>query len=288
MSTQFRQYAVDGFPLTGMDDFGCLWTVEATQGWYTGGAVRTDPQARMQQHGDWRGKGLRGGRIITARGKVQCPDPTAMELASRRLSAVLADGGFGEFVGDSPAGVLTSKVQLDDLPLFDPLSAWTASWQITVGSEDRLLYGPATFTQTSLAAAAAGSGRTWPRLWTRDWGVVAGADPGTAFAPNAGTAAYWPRLRITTGVDATNPVIRVAETGDSMVFNGTIPAGQFIDIDTSTRAVTYGAGADDVRHVTDMFGRLGVPIGGATYSLDADAGDESTVLEVYGWEGAWT
>lgn len=287
--SQYHGFALDGFALTELDDFGCQWTVEDVQGWFTGGAVRTDAQARMQQHGDWRGKGSRGGRVITARGKVFCPDTTALEAAARRLSAVLADGEFGELLGDSPAGTLSSIVQLDDQPLFDPLSDASASWQITAGSEDRLLYGPAKFASTTLAAAASGTGRTWPRLWPRSWGVTADSTAGTAVAPNAGTAAYWPALRVRTGIDCLNPVIRLAETGDSLTFNGTIPAGQWIDIDAGSRGVTFGAGMTDVRHLVDVSGLwLAVPVGGATYSLDADSGDSSTVLEVYGFEGAWS
>src|SRR5690349_14126537 len=166
----------------------------------------------MQQNGSWRGQGYRDGRLITLRGKVFCQDATALELASRRLSSVLSSGGFGELAGDSAAGSLSSVVQLEDTPLFDPLpSNRAATWQLTVGSEDPLLYGPQVFGQTSLAAVAAGTGLTYPIAYPLDYGVPAGVTPGAIMVANAGTASYFPRLRIDGPV--TNPVVSLVETG---------------------------------------------------------------------------
>jgi hypothetical protein len=285
--TQFHSFSVAGFPLTGEDGYGCEWTVEAVDGWFVGGGLRSSAQPRSQQNGSWRGRVYRDGRVLTLRGKVFCPDTTTLEQAGRRLSALLADGGFGECIGSSPAGTLSSLVQLDDDTLFDPISSNMATWQVTLGSEDPLLYGPEEFAQTTLAASAGGAGRVWPRVWPNDWGVPPGVTPGAITVANAGTASYFPRLRIDGPV--TNPLVTLVETGDFVRFNGFVAAGQHLDINWGVpRRVTLGDNPVSVRHLTSSSGNwLAVPVGGGSIAYSADDADPAAVLSVWSYEGAW-
>lgn len=285
MTGQFHDFSVDGFGLTGIDDQGCDWAIEAAPGWFTGGAVRGSVQARMQQAGDWRGRQYRAGRVITLRGDIKAPSTVALEEASRRLSSVLSSGGFGTLTGSSPAGILSSTVQLDDSPLFDPLSDVYATWQITVGSEDPLLYGPVTFAETTLAAAAAGVGRVWARVWPRDWGVPAGVTPGAVSLSNAGTSSYLPRLRVDGPV--TNPVVTLAETGDSLRYAGLVAAGQWLDIDCGRRRVLLNGQVSQRHRVSFVGAWLAVPVGGGTVTWTADSYGTGHGLSVWGFEGAW-
>jgi len=285
-SGQPHTFTLGGFLLTGTDGDGCFWTVSDIQGWFTGSDIRTATQSKAQQSGSWRGKTFPDGRIIVARGQVTAPSTAVLELAGRRLSALLRDGSFDEFMGESEAGSFTSLVQMDSTPQFTPLSDVKATWQVAVGSEDPLLYGPVWYSSATLAGSIAGAGRAWPRAWTRDWGVPAGTIEGAVSVPNAGLATYWPRFRIYGPV--TNPTVGVAETGALLTFHGTIPAGQFIDIDAGARTVTYGPNADDVRYLTDVAGNWPAVIpGGVSVTYDADTADPAAVLHVYGYEGAW-
>lgn len=291
MSGQFHDFAVDGFRLTGVDDQGCDWAVESAQGWFTGGSVRSATEARMQQNGDRRGRQYRGGRIVTLRGDVKAPNTVALEHAGRRLSAVLADGGFGLLVGDSPAGVLSSVVQVDDVPLFDPAGDVYATWQLTVGSEDPLLYGPPELASAGLAGAVIGTGRVWPRVWPRDWGVAPGPPPGQVTLSNVGLASYFPTLQIDGPV--TNPVVSMVETGDRIAFRGAVPAGQFLHIDCARRRVIIAARSNpnagvSMRHLTSSVGAwLAVPVGGATLQWTADDANQDASLSISSFEGAW-
>ena len=284
--SQFHGFSLDGFVLTEIDGRGCQWTVEDIQGWFTGGDVRTATVARSQQNGDWRGRGLRGGRLITLRGKVFCPDATALELSSRDFASVLSSGGFGEFVGYSAAGTLSAQVQLDDAPLFDPQSDRHATWQITVGSEDNLLYGPPTFATTTLAASAGGTGLLYPLSYPLNYGLAPGVTPGALDLPNAGTASYFPRLRIDGAV--TNPVVTLAETGAQIRYAGTVAAGQWLDIDCARRRVLLN-GVVSMRHKVSFVGAWPtVPVGGGTLSWSADSYGSSHQLSSWAFEGAWT
>lgn len=283
--SQHQTFAVDGFLLTETDEFGCLWTVEDVTGWYTGAQVRTSVEARPQQHGDRRGQAFRAGRVVTLRGKVHCPDATAMELAGKRLASVLALGGFGPLNGSSPAGDLETIVQLEDEPFFDPWSDRIATWQLTVGSESPLLYGMESVVAASLDSTAAGTGRVWARVWPRDWGVPAGVMPDAVTVPNAGTASYHPRLRIQGPV--TNPVVRLVESGASVRYNGSIPAGTWLDVLCADRLVLL-RGQVSHRHLVSFTGDwLSVPPGGGTVSWSADSFGPGHSLTIFGTEGAW-
>lgn len=289
--SQHQAFAVDGVPLTGLDSSGCTWTVEEVQGWFTGSEVRTSVEPKSQQSGDWRGRAYRAGRVITLRGKVFCQDVAALEGAARRLSAILGDGGFGEFAGSSDTGtILSSRVQLDSRPLFDPLTDRVATWQISVGSEDHLLYGPEVFSQTTLAATGGGAGLTYPLVYPLDYGVAPGVTPGAITVANAGTASYFPRLRIDGGsLGVTNPVVSLVETGDTVRFNGTVGPGQHLDINWGTpRRVTVGDNPVSMRHKVSFVGNwLAVPVGGGSIAYSADDADPTAVLSVWSYEGAW-
>lgn len=286
MSGQPHTFAVGSFLLTGLDEFGCFWTVSEADGWFTGSDVRTSTTSRAQQNGSWRGKSLTDGRVFTIRGAVSAPDAASLEMAGRRLSALLAHGGFEDLVGMSDAGFFSSHVQRDARPQFTPLADTRASYQVTVGSEDPLLYGEPWIGSATPASVAAGTGRVWSRAWPRDWGVPAGVTPGAVSVPNVGTATYWPRLRLD-GL-CTNPVIRCLETGDWIRWNATVSSGQWIDIDCGARHVTFGANSDDVRYLADASGKwLAIPPGGATLTIEADSANADTVLTVQGYEGAY-
>ena len=282
--SQHHDFIIDGFVLTGTDGYGCEWTVESTQGWYTGAEVRTSTEPRMQQNGDWRGQVFRGGRVVTLRGKVFAPDATALELAGRRLSQVLS-GGFGEFIGSSTAGTLSARVQLDSEPLFDTRAGRFATWQLTVGSEDPLLYGVPAFGAAVLSSVGGGSGLTFPLSFPLDFGVAPGTTPGQVQVDNVGTASYFPRLRIDGPV--TNPVVTLAETGDRIAYSGTVAAGQWLDIDAARRRVLLN-GQVSMRHRVSFVGAwLAVPVGGGTVVWSADDSDPAATLSVWSYEGAW-
>jgi hypothetical protein len=160
------------------------------------------------------------------------------------------------------------------------------TFDLAVTATDPLLYGPAWFGSTTMAGTSAGAGFSWPLSWPWNWGVPAGVTPGSLFVPNAGLAPYWAQLRIDGPVP--NPVVTCIETGDTIRWGATIPAGQWVDIDTGERHVTFGANQDDVRYLAQAAGQwLVIPPGGATFTFDGDTADPAAKLSVFGYEGAW-
>lgn len=282
---QFHAFTLAGTQLTGRDLYGCLWTVEAVNGWFDGAEVRTDSTARMGQDGSWVGRPFRNGRQFTLRGKVYAPTTTALEQAARRLSGVMPGGATATLSGASAAGQFTSTVTVADRPLFQPVSDLAAAWQVGLESEDPLLYGPSVFASTALAATGGGAGLVYPLTYPLTYGAPAGVIPGALTIPNNGTTSYLPRLRVDGPVP--NPVVTLADTGDWIRYGGTVPAGSWLDIDCATRKVLLN-GQVSVRHLITWQGMwLAIPVGGGSITWTADAADPAAALSVWGYEGAW-
>lgn len=282
-TTQAHEFSYGDLRLTGIDGYGVLWTVEAAEGWHGGPPIRSARQAKAAQDGEWAYTPHYEGRVIRLQGKVFAPDLTALEAAARRLAAIPVTSSL---TGSSSLGSLSAAVMLEDAPQLDPIGDSKGVWQFTVAAADPLLYGAQTVAQTSLGAAASGTGRTWPRVWPTDYGVAAGVTPGAVSLMNDGTRAYWPTLRIDGPVP--NPTVTLVETGASVRYGGTVPAGQHLDFDLANRRVTIGDNPVSVRTaVTSSGDWLAVPPGGGSITWTADAADPAAMLTVWGYEGAW-
>ena len=105
---------------------------------------------------------------------------------------------------------------------------------------------------------------------------------------NGGTAAYWPRLRILGPV--TNPVVTLVESGAWVRINGTIPAGQYVDINAPQVRNVLLHGDVSIRHwpVTWSGDWLAVPPGGGSVTWSADTADPAALLSVWSYEGSWS
>lgn len=285
--------AVSVGPFLADSDGGDFRVTTNLTGWYGNTNIKGAVTDRAQQDGGLDGSGLSGPRLISLTGRVEQSSRSAALAVADEISALTPHESY-EFIVDEPAtGPRSATVRLTglgDLEWASP-SGFTYSMQLT--APDMLKYGPAWFGTATLASTAAGAGRLWPRVWPRDWGVPAGVTPGAISVPNAGTAPYWTKIRIDGPV--TNPVIRAQETGDSIRLiqpdgeDVTITSGQWFDLDTGQRHVTFGANANDVRYLADVSGAwLAVPPGGVTLTFEADAGTSETTLTVFGYEGAWS
>lgn len=282
-TTQAHEFSYDGLVLTGLDSRGSLWTVEAADGWHAGAPLRNQRQVKSGQDGEWPGKPLRGARVIRLQGRVFAPDLAVLEGNARDLASAPLTGTV---TGSSVFGDLSASCLMDDQPQFEALTDTKAIWQIVLVAPDPLLYGSPTFAQTSLASTAAGTGLVYPLAYPLDYGVPAGVTPGAVSLANAGTASYWPRLRIDGPVP--NPTVTLVETGDWVHFEGTVTAGQWLDFDLANRRVLLNGQVSVRTNVSSSGAWLAVPPGGGSISWTADAADPAASLSVWGYEGAWT
>ena len=282
--TQAHNFTLDGFLLTGTDAFGVTWTVKTADGWHAAPKIRSERLAKSQQAGSWPATGHAAERLVTLQGNAFAPDLATLEGAASRLAAVLASGGMGDLVGVSDYGTLSMSVSIQDAPMFDPTTDRSALWQITVAAPDPLKYGPPTYGYATLSTSTPGAGRIWPRVWPTDWGIPAGVTPGAVAVPNAGTAAYWPRLRI--DGPAVNPVVTLVESGAWVRFTGSLLAGQWLDWDLANRRVLLQGQVSVRQNVSSSGDWLSVPVGGGSVTWSADGADPAALLSVWAYEMA--
>lgn len=257
-------------------------------GWDDGAPVRISIEEKAQQDGGWDSVPLHGPRVIGVNGRVEQASRAAALAVIDELNA-LSLASLHEVVVDDPnqGSTRSALARVSAAAVVEWVSPVGFTYTAQLTAPDHVKYGPLAFGQTTLASSGGGTGRVWPRVWPTDWGVPPGVTPGAIMVANAGTASYFPRLRIDGPV--TNPVVSLVETGDTVRFNGVIAAGQHLDINWGTpRRVTIGDNPVSMRHKVTYSGNfLAVPVGGGSISYSADDADPAAVLSVWSYEGAW-
>lgn len=267
------------------DGDGDFRVVEKLSGWWDGAQARSALTARAQQDGAWDATGLSGARVISVEGFVARGTATDAASTAAELTSLHPRSAY-DFVVDSDAvGTMSSTVRVTGAPVVDWVDDFSFTYTVQVTAPDPLKYGPEAYASTGLSGVA-GTGFQWPLAWPLNWGVPAGQTPGSIPVPNAGTAAYWPTIRIDGPVDT--PVITLNETGDWVRFGGTLLAGQYLDIDCASRRVLLNGQVSQAPKVTFSGRFLAVPVGGGSLSWNANSADPAALLSVTAREGAWS
>jgi hypothetical protein len=259
--------------------------VTAIAGWFGTDVSGSAGVARSQQDGAWDATGRRLAREVELVGFVDESTGAEAHAVARALAALRPQSSYELSVTGAAEGTLSATVRVAAAPEIE----WFGSersfrYALTVVASDPTLYGPPTFNSASLATATPGAGLTYPLAYPLDWGVPPGVIPGALQLPNDGTVAYWPRLRIAGPV--TNPTVSLAETGAWVRYNGTVGAGQWLDVDLAQRRVLL-QGQVSVRHrVTSSGNWLAVPVGGGSITWTADTADPAALLSAWGYEKA--
>ncbi|GAA2037335.1 hypothetical protein GCM10009740_31380 [Terrabacter terrae] len=274
--------AFDGWSLIGASPEGGVWKVLDVDGWLAK-TLRRNRQPRAGQSGNWPSAGNIDGKTVTIKG--QAIYPTAAGAArERRLVMALGGRDLSELTIEDAAGQLTAFVETDAIDV-KPVRDTMLTFTITVHAPDATLYGPQAFAQAPFASTSAGAGLTYPLTYPLDYGVPAGVTPGSVTVANDGTTAYWPRVRIDGPV--TNPAVSLVETGDTIRYRGTVPAGQHLDLDCPNRRATIGDNPASVRRWVSAVGNwLAVPPGGASIAATADSAGPAASFSVWSYEGA--
>jgi len=275
-----------GGVLLDVDDDTSFRAVRDLPGWDDAPAVRNGLSAKAQQDGAWDGTGFDDARVVVVDGLVDEATPQAAYAVLRALAALRPQTVHEWVVVNAAIGTLSAMVRVTAgvKPVWIGDCAFTYAMQVT--APDPLKYGPQAFATATLSAATPGAGRIWPRAWPTDWGVPAGVTPGAVAVPNAGTAAYWPRLRI--DGPSPNPTVSMVETGAWVRYGGTLLAGQWLDFDMANRRVLLQGQVSVRQFVSSSGDWLAVPPGGGSITWTDDGGSSAALLSVWGTEGAWS
>jgi len=255
-------------------------------GWDNAAGIRPGSIPKSQQDGSWDGTGLNAERVIDLAGFVEEATPAVAHQTRQQLAA-LRPNQLQELVVDSTSiGTLSAWTRVTIGAKVTWFGETAFEWTLQVVAPDPLKYGAPTFGTATLSTATPGAGRVYPLAYPLSYGIAPGTTPGAVSVANTGTASYWPRLRIDGPV--LNPVVTVVETGAWVRYNGSLVAGQWLDLDMAARSVLL-QGQVSVRNAVSWGGDwLSVPPGGGSVVWTADTSDPAALLSVWGYSGAWS
>lgn len=197
--------------------------------------VRNSDVAKSDAHGDYTGPDYVGPRVVQLSLNLIADDPDTLRQMILDLRRATQPGRQPDDLQLLDWGVSVSgKVRKRSVP-YDAEQLWrTGSAAIEWYCADPYIYG---LTQQSAATTAysPSAGRTYPRTYPVSYGAAGSS--GTITATNDGDSPAYPVLRLD-GPVAT-PSIEQPDTGALLILDATINAGDFILIDTRTRAVLF-------------------------------------------------
>ncbi|MFC8282940.1 phage distal tail protein [Streptomyces cyaneofuscatus] len=195
--------------------------------------IRAEDMERPGQHGDYTGPDHTAARIVQIGLGLRADSPDELRALTLALRAATQPQRQPEPLRllDQDT-VVFGKIRRRSIP-YDAEYLWrTGSAALELYCADPYLYGLEEHS-ASTTAYSPSAGRTYPLVHPRTYGTSGASGRISAF--NTGAAPAFPVLRLD-GPVAT-PAVEQVETGASITIDGTLQAGEYLLIDTRTRAV---------------------------------------------------
>lgn len=254
------QVSVGGLSFNvGPDSNGVEWIVSDEAGWYSTAGIKATRAEKSSALGVIRMMEYKGGRSIAFNGVIAAPSAATLRRAIDQLLGVCPDPGtlYPLTVTDEAGVSYTAYVCIDGQILTKALSAFTVSFSLQLFAPDPRRFGPQHTIALTQGITSTG-GVTYPVTYPVSYGSP--GNTGAATLTSVGTA--YSDLVFTLTGSLTTPVIRNATTGDSLTYNGTIPAGGNVVIDTAAGSVLYG-GSTNYRALLSPNQWFTLPAGGS-------------------------
>ena len=268
--------------LLDVDSGGSFRSVTDLAGWDDAPGVRSGLLPKAQQDGDWDATGFSDGRVVTITGTVVEASTQDAYVVAQQLAALRPQQVVEVVVVNASIGTLSAMARVTTGVKPSWIGTTAFEYTMTVSAPDSLKYGPPTYATATLSTATPGAGKVYPIAYPLDYGIAPGVTPGAVLVANAGTAAYWPRLRILGPV--TNPVVTLVESGAWVRYTGSLLAGQWLDLDMANRRVLLQGQVSVRQSVSSAGDWLSVPPGGGSVTWSADTADPAALLSVWAYE----
>jgi hypothetical protein len=288
-------WTVDGWSGNYIDDDGVRWFVDQETGWFDGVDSRTFDSDRVNAGGSYSSPSLDAVRVITLAGDAKAPTPEAAERARNQINAVGRRGHLHQLVVEEPVTDKTAMVKRAGGKA-TPYSPHCFYFQLVLVAPDPLKYAADSRTASTRLAQDAPGGVQWngPAGSTGvQWNGPAGStglvyqtgagENGVMQLVNDGTADT--PVQFTVAGPVTNPIIVRTETGETIAWNGTVPTGSVLQIDTGTGAVLLNNG--NQRPLLTAADFFTVPAGSSiNVAFQAPAPSPTAQLTAV-WSDAW-
>lgn len=197
--------------------------------------VRNQDVAKSDAHGDYTGPDYVGPRVVQISLNLIADDPDSLRQMILDLRRATQPGQQPDDLQLLDWGVSVSgKVRKRSVP-YDAEQLWrTGTAAIEWYCADPYLYG-LTEQSASTVAYSPAAGRTYPRVFPFTYGDAGSA--GTVWATNNGDSPAYPVLRLDGPV--ANPSVEEPDLGALLILDATLNAGEYVLIDTRSRAVLF-------------------------------------------------
>lgn len=221
------------------DEYGCTWKWNPTNAWGSKPAPKEKTGDRDYDHGQWDATDKYGARIQPIPGTVRAPSHAALHLARQRLNdAVTVEYFMLRVVEPGFDGYAMVRQQGELLWTEDGTpNTPHATFSIGLYAGDPLIYSMRERT-FEFAFPSVTGGATWPKTWPAIWNasVVSGSE----ILLNPGSEPVGIQFRVDGPVGTAQ--IAFPDTGEALYLENPdgpvlLTAGQWLDIDTTTRQV---------------------------------------------------
>ncbi|MFF6904520.1 phage tail domain-containing protein [Streptomyces sp. NPDC012389] len=200
--------------------------------------IRSEDMERPGQHGDYTGPDYTGPRVIQIGLGLRADSPDELRDLTLALRAATQPQRQPEALRLLDQDTLVyGKIRRRSIP-YDAEYLWrTGSAALELYCADPYLYGLEERAAATTAYSPA-AGRTYPLVYSgggRTYGSA--GQSGRIAAVNAGSSPAYPVLRIDGPV--ANPSVEQTTNGAGLTFDATLGEGEYLLIDTRTRAVLY-------------------------------------------------
>ncbi|GGQ48833.1 phage distal tail protein [Streptomyces asoensis] len=214
---------------------GTPYAVTALEGLDDLPEIRAEDVARPGQHGDYTGPDYTGPRTIQLGLGLRGSSPDDLRALTLALRAATQPQAQPAALSFPDQGVLVwAKVRKRSLP-YDAEHLWSiGDAALEMYCADPYLYGLIEQSASTTAYSPA-AGRTYPLVHPRTYGAA--GTSGRLTAINAGASPAYPVLRVDGPV--ASPTIEQTTTGALLVIDATLQPGEYLLIDTRSRAVLF-------------------------------------------------
>ncbi|MEV5451570.1 hypothetical protein [Streptomyces sp. NPDC052535] len=191
------------------------------------------------EDGLWLGPDFFGGRTVRIDAGIKTPGDEEAALAVHAQLQEAADDEAVRLAGGAttdlrlkfpgrPARIVRGRIRALTADLTRAIHGWIPL-DIEFLGQDQLFYGEQDSTSMPLGALTAG-GLTFPLMFPFTIEYTAGAVGRPSFLTNVGTAPTWPVLRV--HGPCANPSITHVASGRTITVQGSLAAGEWVEIDT--------------------------------------------------------
>lgn len=241
-------WRLDGLDLNGPPDIlNREWLVTLEEGWSGSAPPRNSRTPKLWADGSSRGRPFREERIIRLDGSVACPSWEARRLAEYTLAALCSGPDLYPLVCYEETGPWQTWVELDDAVKVTIVpGGYDLDFSIQLAAPDPFRYSLAELRAEATLPQRGGGGLTFDPdelagldFTTESYSGLDFGEPdrsGTAIVANDGNA---PAPLLIELLGPLSPPITVwrADTGQRLVYEGTVFEGQRLAIDTGRRSV---------------------------------------------------